>query len=284
MQSPKKASTRHKVPEAVVDAATLLADPDRKKKLSKVPEVVERRNWYGNLRNENHLLIEKELDLHDPYPDGQLPPWEDAHEGLSYFQQILSFVPEYSIPPPVALENGSQKGLLLQEQPTTIPTVVVKLVSPKAKGEFKSLALDLAEESLARVNVDEQPDFSTKLDLPIIEYDRAVHFEKGFEACSKWLRPLNKKAKHAHFEVKTKLKISENSANKRGAAATAPIGRSFARKAPSRAAPPMKVSHLQHLSSSGSMVSEAGGGQSNVRSKLMRLVLVSYQLQPSTYP
>ena len=275
MKNNKKGSIRQRgVPEAVVDAVALLADPDRKKKLSRAPEMIERRSWYDNLRHENHQLIEKELDLHDPYPDGQLPPWEEAHEGLSYFQQlhedILSFVPEFSIPPPAALKNSSQSSNK-QDQPSTPPVMVVKLVSPKTKNEFKSMALDLAEESLARVNVDEQQDFSTKLDLPIFEYDRSIHFEKGFDACTKWLRPLNKRAKQIHFEVKTKLKISENTANKRGPAA--PIGRSFARKAPSRVAPPIKVNPFHHLSSSGSMVSEAGGmTQSTMRAKLMRLV------------
>ena len=279
MRSTKKGSVRQRaVPETVVDVNTVLADLDRKKKLSKAPEVIERRAWYNNLRNENHQLIKEELDLHDPYPDGQLPPWEEAHEGLSYFQQlhdqVLSFVPEFSIPPPAGLKNSTKQSSKLEE-PVTQPVMVVKLVSPKTKHEFKSMALDLAEESLARVNVDEQQDFSTRLDLPIYEYDRTVHFEKGFDACTKWLRPLNKRAKQTHFEVKTKLKISENMANKRGA--TAPIGRSFARKAPSRVAPPIKVNPFHQLSSSGSMVSEAGGmTQSTVRAKLMRLVCTSY--------
>ena len=145
--------------------------------------------------------------------------------------------------------------------------------------------LDLAEESMQKQRQFDMTATKTSLDLPILTYNRQQHFGRDLESASRWLRPLNRLAKKAFFDVKSKLKNQENALRSgagRVVAAAGVAGRSFARKPVSRVQQARRESRFQHaLGSPASSMSEGaphGLGldldppRSKARAKLLSII------------
>jgi hypothetical protein len=176
-------------------ARTLLASSDRKKRLSRKPDIVERRRFYEDLRDDNQKIVREQRDLTYPYPDGQLPPWE------AYLLTDGD-------------DEGADAGTLQAIPPTAAglasahlsPSIALGAAPPATSAAgFSTFMLDLAEESMQKQPQFEMTAEKTFLEIPIQQYNRQLHFERGLEAVSRWLRPLNKLAKKAYFDVKSKV-------------------------------------------------------------------------------
>ena len=283
-----------------VPIPTLLSLAVEEKRLSKNPDIVERRNWYVGLRDTNRQRVVDELDLEFNFPDGQLAPWKP---GLVEDIDAIADAAVLKITYPTVVNTITAASSRATDAVAIADTEVAfeasSQLSVKAAGDasagFSTFMLDLAEESFAKAKEFERPDKADKVlvDVPIVEYDRALHCERGLPFAQKWLRPLNKRAKHMAMEVKSKLKAADNAlrsglgrkAAERGAAA----GQSFARKPPSRVSHHVTAggggnhglnhwSGLNHSMSlhspSASVISEGGGPgpPSKARTRLLSII------------